>query len=138
MQRKKIGRWLGVLFLCLLLFATLYSRTVAQWNLPKVELAIAQKTESMVQLPRAAIYEDSAGKTYILLVKEQQGAWGKEYICVKQMVVVSQTDGRFVFVQGVGEFRYPVVTGSDQPVGEGSKVRFYELSEWRGRSIDEK
>ena len=109
----------------LLITATIYSRTVYQWQLPKVELTIAQNLYSSCTVPPEAVYADAQGKTFILLVKERKGVWGKEYVCVRQYVSVSEKGKTRAILNGIDELKYPVVTGSDKPVSDGSIVRFY-------------
>lgn len=125
MSKQKIWTTIGVVFLCVLLSATIYSRTVYQWSLPKVEPATPRNIQSLCTVPAGAIYEDANGNTFILLVQERRGAWGKEYVCVKQYVSVSESTNTNVVLNGIDALKYPVVTGSDKPVSDGSVVRFY-------------
>lgn len=97
MKSKKISIIAGVIFIAILIIATIYSRNYYQKQLPKVDIAISKSGTLNIEdkkegfkytVPLKALHKDQNDRNYVLMVKEQKGAWGKEYICESKFVVV--------------------------------------------------
>lgn len=73
-------------------------------------------------LPAAALYQDNVG-SFIWLVDEAQGAWGKEYVVEKKYVSVQMSDGTNFFLTSAVD--KPVVVSTTRPLFDGQAVRFY-------------
>jgi len=79
-------------------------------------------------VPPSALYEDDfTGEPYIFTVVRRESAWGREYVAVRQDVVI-WSPGRIGNL--VNLFPYflddPIVVISDQPLSDGMVVRLFD------------
>lgn len=124
MRTTRILGVLLTLFFLLMVGATAYSITYEQRNLPLVEIGIAKKEEGKgYRIPLSALYEDEYKQKCVFIVKEQQGAWQKEYICKHYLVSLSKSEGESATVYSDKLESYPIVIKSNQPLNDGSRVR---------------
>lgn len=133
MKGKKIWACTLILFLAVLAGATVYSRTAYQYGLPLVELDTVKRGilpgaedfgEYDCVVQKSAVFTDPSGAKYILVVQQRDGAWGREYVCLRQFASVeAETETHAALICDAPN--YPVVTGSDKPLQDGSVVRLY-------------
>ncbi|MDR2654487.1 MAG: hypothetical protein LBC56_00215 [Oscillospiraceae bacterium] len=77
-------------------------------------------------LPKNAVFTDAEnGKDFIYLVKEKDGAWGKEYYLSLQNTEIIAEDANKVALSELIQIKYPVVISSDKELYDGCVVRFY-------------
>ena len=117
MLYKRIVIIISILFLLLVCLSTAYSLQTYRSQLPVVEV---KYIASDAICPSEAIYEDPNGGYYLLVVNEQEGPWGKEYI-LKQVFVNIASKGSFVVLLGPPPVE-PVVLSSNLPIDADSIV----------------
>jgi hypothetical protein len=89
-------------------------------------VSINKETAPMACIvPSTALQEDIDGKSYVFLVKEEDGPWGEDYVLKKEYVDVWASTATEVSFEKLENFTLPVVINSDQLLSEGMKVRFY-------------
>ncbi len=120
---------LTLLFFALMAAVTVYTVGREYDRLPRVALAAAARGEDGSYLvPLSALHTNGDGGWWLLLVREEDGPWGKEYRC-KRLAVSPPQPGPSpdtALVRGEQLDRWPVAAASDQPLGDGQRVRFQE------------
>ncbi len=111
-----------VLFFALMAGLTVYAQRRYTAMLPQVELGPAQGAGTFnLTVPASAVFSDDTD-TYLWLVSEIQGPWGKEYVVEKGYVSVLRAEGDRVYL--AGQARKPIVIAADRPLLPGQAVRF--------------
>lgn len=130
---KRIAAVAGILFFLLMGGLTVYSRTAYQSSLPRVTIDLPRPGSFTPEdgsgrrtlentLPQEAVHTSGAD-SYVWIVKEVQGAWGKEYAVEQRYVACRSIDDGRVYL--LGRVDSPVVISSDKPLLPGQSVRFY-------------
>ena len=107
---------LGVcaLFFILMAGATVFSVGRDYARLPKTELVLARpEGDNTYTVPLAA-------------VREEEGPWGKEYVCRRAFLNLLRQDpeGGSALVAGQDLCRYPIAGASEESLADGQRVRF--------------
>ena len=105
--RRLTALCLGVVFLLVVVAATVYSQTGYVERLPLVTLA---PIDWMV-VPNEALYVNDDGGYRLYYVEQEDGPWGKRYI-LREWVVTGQRpdDENHTVVYEIEELPYPVIT----------------------------
>ena len=117
-------KWYGALralFFVLMGVATVYSCITSHNRLPLVSLALPEMVEDgCYRVPNQAVQEQ--GYRHLFVVEEQQGAWGKEYVCREILLPNVSNEGQITLVyDDLGGL--PVVVSSTEPLSDGTVVR---------------
>ncbi len=121
-MRKKPALAASNLFFALMAGLTVYAQQRYTAMLPQVELGTAQGAGAFsLAVPSSAVFTDG-GETWLWLVSEVQGPWGKEYVVEKGYVSIFQAEGDRVYI--TGQVRKPIVIAADRPLLPGQAVRF--------------
>lgn len=115
------------LFFVLMAGVTVFSVRRDYARLPQVELVLARpEGDNTYTVPLAAVREDEEGRTFLLFVLEEDGPWGKEYVCRRAFLKPLRLDpeGGTALVAGQDLSRYPIAGASESPLAEGRRVRF--------------
>lgn len=119
--RRLTAVCLGVVFLLVVVAATVYSQTGYVERLPLVTLA---PIDWMV-VPNEALYVNDDGGYRLYYVEQEDGPWGKRYI-LREWVVTGQRpdDENHTVVYEIEELPYPVITSlSAGEPADGMEVR---------------
>jgi len=119
--------------LCLLFFVfmagvTVYAVHRDHDRLPRVELALAREEGGgRYTVPLSAVRTDGEGRTFLFLILEEAGPWGKEYTCKRAFLKPIRRDpaAGTALVAGQGLSRYPIAGAGEGPLADGQRVRFY-------------
>ncbi len=117
---------IAILFFAFMAGITVYSVNAEYHQLTKVRLSYAQKDENAYSIPLSAMYTDTEGRNYLFLVLEQEGAWGKEYICKKVLLAYvnfDESQGRITVKEPLLS-KYPIADKSERDLEDGERVRF--------------
>lgn len=89
----------------------------------KFEYRIIKKSKSFdTIIPNTALSKDNSGH-FVFLVKEREGALGKEYYAKKEYVTIDDNDNlNTVIIRGIDN-KTGIIYDYDQPIYEGSRVR---------------
>jgi hypothetical protein len=126
---KTLTAW-GVFF-ALLITATAVTLHNRQKQLPVVRLGVAQSGELPNMegnrqfdciIPKEAVYQEPSGPPFVLLVRQQDGVWGNEFVCTKKTVRISEQSSTHFALDGPAGLQYPIVIESDRPVYDGGVV----------------
>lgn len=117
-------KWYGAflaLFFVLMGAVTVYSCITNRNHLPLVSLALPEAVEDgCYRVPNQAVQEQ--GYRHLFVVEEQQGAWGKEYVCREILLPNVSNEGQTTLIYAdLGGF--PVVVSSTEPLYDGTVVR---------------
>ena len=117
-------KWYGALlalFFVLMGAATVYSCITSRNHLPLVSLALPETGgDGCYRVPKQAVQEQ--GYRHLLGVDQQQGAWGKEYVCREILLPNVSSEGQTTLVYAdLGGL--PVVVNSTEPLYDGTVVR---------------
>lgn len=117
-------KWYGAflaLFFVLMGAATVYSCITSRNRLPLVSLALPETVEDgCCRVPNQAVQEQ--GYRHLFVVEEEQGAWGKEYVCREILLPNVSNEGQTTLVyDDLGGL--PVVVSSTEPLSDGTVVR---------------
>ena len=117
--RRLTALCLGVVFLLVVVAATVYSQTGYVERLPLVTLA---PIDWMV-VPNEALYVNDDGGYRLYYVEQEDGPWGKRYI-LREWVVTGQRpdDGNHTVVYEIEELPYPVITSLSAASGVGLEI----------------
>ena len=109
------------LFFALMGVATIYSCITSRNDLPLVTLALPEAMEEgSYRVPNQAVQQQ--GYRHLFVVEEQDGAWGKEYVCREILLPNVSAQGETTLVYAdLGEL--PVVVSSTEPLHDGAVVR---------------
>ncbi len=119
----------GALFFAFMAGITVYAINSSYRQLTEVELSFAQRVENdRYAVPRSAVYTDQKGRSWLFLVLEQEGAWGKEYVCKKVYLPYAEPDQgqERVIVSERLLSQYPIAIAGEQVPEDGERVRFAE------------
>ena len=119
----------GALFFAFMAGITVYAINSSYRQLTEVELSFAQRVENdRYAVPRSAVYTDQKGRSWLSLVLEQEGAWGKEYVCKKVYLPYAEPDQgqERVIVSERLLSQYPIAIAGEQVPEDGERVRFAE------------
>ena len=119
----------GALFFAFMAGITAYAINSSYRQLTEVELSFAQRVENdRYAVPRSAVYTDQKGRSWLFLVLEQEGAWGKEYVCKKVYLPYAEPDQgqERVIVSERLLSQYPIAIAGEQVPEDGERVRFGE------------
>ena len=121
----------GVLFFAFMAGTTAYAVCRSYRQLTEVKLSFAQRVEvenDRYAVPRSAVYTDQKGRSWLFLVLEQEGTWGKEYICKKVYLPYAEPDQgqERVIVSERLLSQYPIAIAGEQVPEDGERVRFAE------------
>ena len=108
-KSQRILSCIGLLFLIVLLLATIYSYHIYQSKLPVVTICAPQNNENGCIVPKEAVYTDPQQKSYIFTVVQRDGAWGKEYFCTAQLVYCTPYDDNTVQLRNIRQLKFPIV-----------------------------
>ncbi len=116
------------LFLVFMAGITVYSVNAEYRQLTEVRLSFAQRDEkdkNAYSVPLSAVYTDTDGRNYLFLVLEQEGAWGKEYVCKKVFLAYAKFDEsqNRVSVKEPALSKYPIAKESERILEDGERVR---------------
>ena len=86
-----------------------------------MSLALPEMVEDgCYRVPNQAVQEQ--GYRHLFVVEEQQGAWGKEYVCREILLPNVSNEGQITLVyDDLGGL--PVVVSSTEPLSDGTVVR---------------
>ena len=117
-------KWYGALlalFFVLMGAATVYSCITSRNDLPLVTLALPEAMEEgSYRVPNQAVQQQ--GYRHLFVVEEQDGAWGKEYVCREILLPNMSVEGETTLVYAdLGKL--PVVVSSTEPLHDGAVVR---------------
>lgn len=117
-------KWYGAIlamFFVLMGAATVYSCITSRNHLPLVSLALPETIEDgCYRVPNQAVQEQ--GYRHLFVVEEEQGAWGKEYVCREILLPNVSKEGQSSLIYAdLGEL--PVVVSSTEPLSDGTVVR---------------
>lgn len=111
----------GVVFLLVVVAATIYSQTGYVERLPLATLAPID----WLVVPNEALFTNDDGGDRLYYVEQEDGPWGKRYI-LREWVVTGQRpdDENHTVVYEIEELPYPVITSlsAGEPV-DGMEVR---------------
>ena len=109
------------LFFALMGVATIYSCITSRNDLPLVTLALPEAVEEgSYRVPTQAVQQQ--GYRHLFVVEEQDGAWGKEYVCREILLPNMSVQGETTLVYvDLGEL--PVVVSSTELLYDGAVVR---------------
>lgn len=127
MKPARLMLGLCALFFVLMAGATVFSVRRDYARLPKVELVLAQEGENgTYTVPLAAVREDGEGRAFLLFVLEEDGPWGKEYVCRRAFLkpLRLDPDRGTALVAGQDLCRYPIAGAGEEPLADGRRVRF--------------
>ena len=101
--------------------ATIYSCITNRNHLPLVSLAMPETVEDgCYRVPNQVVQEQ--GYRHLFVVEEQQGAWGKEYVCREILLPNVSEEGQSTLIYAdLGGL--PVVVSSTEPLSDGTVVR---------------
>lgn len=101
--------------------ATVYSCITSRNRLPLVSLTLPETVEDgCCRVPNQAVQEQ--GYRHLFVVEEEQGAWGKEYVCREILLPNVSEEGQTILIYvDLGEL--PVVVSSTEPLSDGTVVR---------------
>ena len=119
----------GALFFAFMAGITVYAINSSYRQLTEVELSFAQRVENdRYAVPRSAVYTDQKGRSWLFLVLEQEGAWGKEYVCQKVYLPYAEPDQgqERVIVSERLLSQYPIAIAGERMPEDGERVRFGE------------
>ncbi|AOT71670.1 HlyD family secretion protein [Geosporobacter ferrireducens] len=89
----------------------------------RVDYRIIKKSKNFnMMIPNTALGRDNGGY-FIFLLKEREGALGKEYYAEKQYVTIGDSDNRNTVIVGGLENRSNIVYDSEKVIRDGSRVR---------------
>ena len=123
MTKFKIHISLLLSFFVVLAISTIYSYISFRNNLPVVILSQPQQVDgTLYDVPSASVYHSGENQYYVFVVKQKRGAWGKEYVCARQVIsVVNTDDDRLIIAANLG--RLPIAVQSTAPLNDGMVVR---------------
>ena len=117
----------GALFFALMAGITVYAVSRGYRQLTEVELSFAQRVEQdSYAVPRSALCTDEQGRSWVFLVLEQEGPWGKEYVCKQVYLPFGELDQGQVIVSENLLSQYPIAIGGKAELTDGQRVRFGE------------
>ena len=101
--------------------ATVYSCITSRNRLPLVSLALTETVEDgCYRVPNQVVQEQ--GDRHLFVVEEEQGAWGKEYVCREILLPNVSEEGQSTLIYAdLGGL--PVVVSSTEPLYDGTVVR---------------
>ncbi|CDA78714.1 hypothetical protein [Negativibacillus massiliensis] len=117
-------KWYGAilaLFFVLMGATTIYSCITNRNHLPLVSLILLETVEDgCYRVPNQAVQEQ--GYRHLFVVEEEQGAWGKEYVCREILLPNVSNEGQttLIYTDFGG---LPVVVSSTEPLSDGTVVR---------------
>lgn len=127
MKPLRLMCWLCLSFFLFMATATAVSVRSSYRRLPQVRLSFAkQNEEGAFLVPLSSVSAGTDGTYCLFLVLEQEGAWGKEYVCKKVLLDYAETDPdqETAVVSGGMLSRFPVVWESERALQDGEQVRF--------------
>lgn len=119
----------GILFLAFMAGMTVYSINAEYHQLTGVKLSFAQQDgndENVYSIPLSSVFTDADGGNCLFLVLEQEGAWGKEYVCKKVFLTyikIDEAQNRAVVTEP-SLSKYPIACEAERPLENGERVRF--------------
>ena len=121
MSEVKLYGAILALFFALMGVATIYSCITSRNDLPLVTLALPEAMEEgSYRVPNQAVQQQ--GYRHLFVVEEQDGAWGKEYVCREILLPNMSVEGETTLVYAdLGKL--PVVVSSTEPLHDGAVVR---------------
>ena len=121
MSKVKFYGAILALFFALMGVATIYSCITSRNDLPLVTLALPEAVEEgSYRVPNQAVQQQ--GYRHLFVVEEQDGAWGKEYVCREILLPNMSVEGETTLVYAdLGKL--PVVVSSTEPLHDGAVVR---------------
>ena len=121
MSKVKFYRAILALFFALMGVATIYSCITSRNDLPLVTLALPEAMEEgSYRVPNQAVQQQ--GYRHLFVVEEQDGAWGKEYVCREILLPNMSVEVETTLVYAdLGEL--PVVVSSTELLYDGAVVR---------------
>lgn len=117
-----------LIFIIVMLFFTFFSKTMYNYRLPTVTLALPMtgKLESEevydAIIPLEALHKDKKGY-YVFTIQEKESVLGSNYLAVRTSVDLLESDDTHVAVIGVYS-DMPVVVSSTKEFGEGDRVNY--------------
>lgn len=96
-----------------------------------VKLNMQTSIVSEYVLPNSAIHEDEDGSIYVLTVDKRKSSIGYEYVLVKSLVLVKDSNERYTALR-YSLSENPVVINSDRPVYDGARVRLADGGDYVG------
>ena len=116
-------KWYGAILALffVLMGAATYSCITNRNNLPLVSLALPETVEDgCYRVPNQTVQEQ--GYRHLFVVEEEQGAWGKEYVCREILLPNVSNEGQTTLIYAdLGGL--PVVVSSTDPLSDGTVVR---------------
>jgi len=125
---QKAYRRVMLTFIIVMLFFTFFSKTMYNYRLPTVTLALPMQgrleTEEMYDaiIPLEALHRDKKGY-YVFTVQEKESVLGSNYLLERTSVDLLASDDTHVAVIGVYS-DMPVVVGSTKEIAEGDRVNY--------------
>jgi len=112
---------LAAVYLLAVVGATVYSLTVYQEKLPKVELIPFHDGK----IPRDSLLKDEDGHDFLYMVEQQNGPWGKRYIVnVMSVYNILEVDDETVSVYEIKNSERAVIRyNPEQVLEDGMEVR---------------
>lgn len=96
-----------------------------------VKLNMQTSVVSEYVLSNSAIHEDEDGNIYVLTVEKRKSSIGYEYVLVKSLVTVKDSNERYSALWYLLS-ENPVVINSDRPVYDGARVRLEDEGDYVG------
>lgn len=122
-KSQRILSCIGLLYLIVLLVATVNSSHIYQSKLPVVTICAPQNNDDGCIVPKEAIYTDPQQRNYIFTVIQRDGAWGKEYFCNAELVTVTSFDDESVQLRNIRQLKFPVVQSGVDKLKNGEVVK---------------
>lgn len=125
---QKAYRRVMLTFIIVMLFFTFFLKTMYNYRLPTVTLALPMQgrleTEEMYDaiIPLEALHQDKKGY-YVFTVQEKESVLGSNYLLERTSVDLLASDDTHVAVIGVYS-DMPVVVGSTKEIAEGDRVNY--------------
>lgn len=122
--------FVSIFFFVFMAIITAYSVSNNYNNLTCVELTFAEEIDEKTHvIPLSSIYTDDKGRNFVFFVIEQDGAWGKEYVCKKNFlynIKINKVSMQAI-ISGQPMFsNYPYVMSSSSKISDGERVRFIQ------------
>lgn len=123
MLYKKVLIVFSIFFISMLIVMTLFTLFLYNSSKPEVEIVVAQSIDNLWIVPASSIHTGLDNRKYVMLVVQEEGAWGIEFVCYKSYINIDSYTEADAIVHSLRELNYPIVAIANERIIDGDAVK---------------